>query len=230
MYSILLFDADDTLFDFERCEANALHAAMDDCGLIYSKELNALYSKVNLKLWKELERGKITRERLISVRFRRFFDAAHISSDPEAMREAYPKRLSEQAVLFPGVPEMLKRLSDSKKYHLFVITNGLKTTQSGRFDASGIKEFFEDIFISEEIGFNKPDKRYFDAIAERIPGFDRERALIIGDSLSSDIKGGINAGIDTAWCNLKHGRNFTGIRPTYTFTDWEEMYGIIGVR
>ena len=227
MYRFLLFDADDTLFDFGKCEANALRASMDDCGLTYSEELNALYSKVNLKLWKELERGKLTRERLIAIRFRRFFDAAHIDADPEPMRISYPKRLSEQAVLLPGVPEMLKRLTETKKYRLFVITNGLKTTQTERFAASGIREYFEDIFISEEMGFNKPDKRYFDVVEKRVPGFVRSEALIIGDSLSSDIQGGINAEIDTAWYNFKLGTNFTGIRPTYMFRTWEELYNIL---
>ncbi len=227
MYSILLFDADDTILDFLKCERVALKLAMEDCGYQFKDEYIPLYSAVNLAMWKELERGEITKPFLIANRFKRFFNRAGIKEDAEPMGSQYMKRLSEQSFLLPGSKEMLETLHATGKYRLFLITNGIKATQTGRINGTGIKQLFEDIFISEEMGYEKPDVRYFNAVEERIPDFDRKSALVIGDSLTSDILGGNNARIDTVWFNAKQGVNTTPAKPTYEIRGWDELYKIL---
>ncbi len=157
----------------------------------------ATYSRINDAMWKRLERGEITKEALREARFAEFCVAVGASCDVKQMATAYIEFLSEQHELIAGALEVTKELS--KHFALYIVTNGIKTVQRRRFAASELKPYFKDIFISEELGFEKPHRGYFDAVARRIKNFSPEHVLIVGDSLTSDIKGGIAAGIDTCW-------------------------------
>jgi 2-haloacid dehalogenase len=226
MYKYLLFDADETLFDFLRAEKTALKLAFGDCNIPFKDEFVPIYSELNSKLWRRLERKEITKPELLARRFADLYEALGFAdSDPELMREAYQRRLGEQCFLLPGALELVKKLSEDHK--LYLITNGLKTTQSTRLSRSGLLPYLSGVFISEEVGCEKPDRKYFEKVKEAIPGFREEEALIIGDSLTSDILGGNNAGIKTVWFNPKCKRNETKAVPYYEIRKLEQIYEIL---
>ncbi len=222
MYKFLLFDADETIFDFLRAEKTALKLAFGDCKIPFKDEYVSVYSEMNANLWRRLERKEITKSELLEMRFANFYEAMGFEGDPDEMRVAYQKRLGEQCFLLPGAFELLENLS--KKYRLYLITNGLKTTQSSRLSRSGILPFLSGVFISEEVGYEKPDRKYFEKVKEAIPGFKEEEAVIIGDSLTSDILGGNNAGIKTVWFNPKGKPNNTKAEPYWTIKKLEDIY------
>lgn len=198
-YDFLLLDADDTIFDFLRCEESALKKALDAAGLPSGREIIDGYSEINLKYWKMLERREITKERLMYARFEEF--AAHFGFDTDtcALAEGYASSLAYQHFLFPGALECCRELAKDRE--LYIITNGIGPVQEKRISDSGLMSYVKDVFISDYIGAVKPSPEYFRKASERIPGFDREAALVVGDSLSSDIRGGIGAGIDVCWVN-----------------------------
>lgn len=200
-YDILLFDADDTLFDFGKCEEIAFEKALSKVGVDLIPGMTGDYSAINLECWKRLERGELSREDLKRLRFAVFLEKYGIDRDPAVLARAYEEELSRTAVLFPGAEDLIRRLSE--KARVYVITNGLTAVQRGRFSRSPITKYLSGVFISEEIGYNKPDRRYFDAVIRGIPGFDRDRAIVIGDSLTSDVKGANNAGLRVLWYDPK---------------------------
>ncbi len=225
MFKFLLFDADDTIFDFLRAEKTALKLAFGDCNIPFKDEYVPVYSEMNLKLWQRLERKEITKPELLRMRFSNFYEAMGFTGDPDKMREAYHKRLSEQCFLLPGAREVIENLS--KDHKVYLITNGLKMVQTGRLKPSGLLPFLSGVFISEEVGFEKPDRRYFEKVKAAIPGFKEEEALVIGDSLTSDILGGNNAGIKTVWFNPKGRENNTKAVPYWEIRRIEEIYKIV---
>ncbi len=225
MYRYLLFDADDTIFDFSLAEKTALKTAMIECGLVFKDEYVPIYSKMNLEMWKRLERKEITKKELIDTRFLNFFKLIGIDDDGQKMKKSYADNLGKQCHVIPGAKELLLRLKDG--HRICLITNGLKAVQTGRLVKSGIDRIVDGIFISEEVGFEKPDKRYFDFVKSRIPGFKDNEAIVIGDSLTSDIKGGNNAGIDTIWFNRKNETNDHVAEPTYEAKTFDEIFNII---
>lgn len=228
MYRFLLFDADDTIFDFLKAEAVAFKQAMEESGLTYKEEYLAIYSAVNAGMWHELERKEITKPELIRTRFDRFFKKAGIDSDSAKMRENYQRLLGEQSFLLPGADKLLEKLYGTGKYRMFLITNGFKATQDGRLKRSGILKYLEKVFISEEVGYEKPGLEFFNAVEASIEGFKKSEALVIGDSLTSDILGGNNAGIDTVWYNFRHKENTTKAVPTYVVSELNEIIDILG--
>lgn len=202
MYKILLLDLDDTILDFGMQEKVAIEKTLSGAGIDPTPENCALYSRINLEHWKRLEKGEITREQVIFGRFETLFNELGVTADAEQTALNYMEHLSEGHYFLPGAEEALKRLS--KKYRLFMVSNGTASVQDRRIKSSGVGEFFEDIFISQNVGVNKPDKAYFDYCFARIPDFDPSKTMIVGDSLSSDIQGGKNAGITTCWVNPAH--------------------------
>ena len=224
-YEILLFDADHTLFDFKKSEYFALKNALDYLGLPSTDEHIERYSDINVKYWKMLERGEIDKISLKLARFVEFGEEYGFADKAEALSDLYMENLAHEAHLFDGALDMIEKLS--KKYRLFIITNGVKSTQDGRFGLSPITKYFEKIFISEVIGAEKPSKTFFDAVEQGIDGYDREKAIVIGDSLSSDIKGAINAGIDCIWYNPIKKEAPNGWNITYTVSSFEEILDIL---
>ena len=202
MYEILLLDLDDTILDFHKAERDALTATLRSGGIEPTEENIALFSRINDAHWKLLERKEITRSQVLYGRFRELFDTLGISGETDKIAESYMENLAAGHAYLPGAEEALAALQ--KKYRLYLVSNGTAVVQHRRLAGSGAGKYFADVFISQEIGVNKPDKAYFDACFARIPDFDPAKTLIVGDSLSSDIRGGQNAGIATCWVNPKH--------------------------
>ena len=200
-YTYLLFDADNTLFDFHAGEKIAFQNALADFGFAETPKDYPLYSAINDSLWKELEKGNITKDGIFATRFVRFLEETNRHADGSALNACYKAHLAEQAILFPNAEELLQTLK-IRGFRLFLITNGDKTVQNTRLMKSGLVQYFEKVFISEEIGAAKPDTRFFDAVANAIDGFDKEKALVIGDSESSDILGANRYGLDACHVNL----------------------------
>lgn len=209
----LLIDLDDTILDFHKAEAIALSKTLQTFGLPVTDEVLTLYSQINKAHWEALERKELTREQVLTGRFEVLFRRMGKTVDPVAVARCYETNLSQGHYFMPGALEALQALS--KKHRLFVVSNGTKRVQDGRLDSAGIRPFFADIFISQEIGVNKPDALFFARCFERIPGFQKRNALIVGDSLSSDILGGKNAGIPTCWVNPKGKAATTDCQPDY---------------
>ena len=222
-YSIILFDADGTLFDFAQCEREAFREALALSGATATEDMINDYKEINDSLWKALERKEIEREVLVFKRFEIFADKYNISLDSKKMANDYVECLGKKTYLLGGAEELLAALYGKVK--LYIVTNGIYRVQSSRFAISGLSKYFEEIFISEEIGVNKPDVRFFERATERIEGFEKEKAIIIGDSLSSDIAGGMAFGIDTCWFTPE-GKT-APCSPTYTVNKLSDIPSII---
>ncbi len=224
-YSIALFDADNTLLDFSLSEHDALAECLVSRGIHPTESIIARYSAINDAHWKLLEQGQTTRELLRINRFADFFAEFGWDFDPEQMANDYMAALSGKAYCMDGAEALIERLAG--KCRLFIITNGIASVQNARFNVTSMAPFFEGVFISEELGCAKPDKRFFDQVAAAIPGFDPKKTLVIGDSLSSDIQGGINAGLDTCWFNRRGTEAPAGFPITYTVSHLCEVEAIL---
>jgi len=167
--------------------------------MAYRSEYLASYKRINHEVWRSFERGEITSLELRRIRFQRFCDEVGIDTNPESMSARYLEWLGRSAFLLDGASEVVEKLAAYCR--LAIVTNGLKDVQNGRFGLSPIKHHFDAIVISEEVGAQKPDPRIFEHAMERLGKPDRRSVLMVGDSLSSDIQGGVNFGIDTCWFN-----------------------------
>ncbi|MBQ7344186.1 MAG: YjjG family noncanonical pyrimidine nucleotidase [Clostridia bacterium] len=221
----VLFDLDDTLLDFKRSEAEAIRHTLREIGIEPTDEVVSLYSRINRSCWAKLETAEWTREEVLHNRFDMLFEALGVSGDARATQKLYEYRLSLGAYYIDGAKEMLDEIHG--KYRLYLATNGIVNVQTRRLRDSGIEKYFEDIFVSEKIGYNKPDKRFFDYAFERIPDFVRDETVMVGDLLTSDIKGGINAGIKTVYFNPKGIKNDTGITPHYEIATYGELIKLL---
>ena len=213
MVEFLFLDLDDTILDFHKAEHIALSKTLRFFGLEPEKTVLSRYSQINRQHWERLERKELTREQVLVGRFSVLFEEYQITADPELVARKYEDYLSVGHYFLPGAEEALKRLS--QKYKLYLASNGTAKVQAGRLESANISHYFEAIFVSQEIGVNKPDKLYFDRCAEKIPGYDPQKAMMVGDSLTSDIQGGINAGMKTVWVNPRHLPHPDHIRPDY---------------
>lgn len=202
MFEFLFIDLDDTILDFQKAEHIALCKTLEYFGLNPTPEVCTRYSQINREHWERLERKELTREQVLVGRFAQLFREANIQVIPEQCARQYESNLSVGHYFLPGAPEALERLS--KKYKLYLTSNGTSKVQAGRLESANVRHYFQDIFISQDIGINKPDREYFLRCFARIPGFDPAKAMIVGDSLSSDILGGNNVGIATCWVNPGH--------------------------
>ena len=223
-YKFLLFDADDTLLDFAAAERDGLTKTFAELGIPLDDGRRERYVILNKSLWKLHDEGKLTRDELLRTRFGKLFEQEGIDADGELTEKIYRGHLSEGHETIPGAKELLTRLGLT--HEIYIVTNGLASTQIRRMRESGLDRLVKDIFISELIGANKPDAEFFEYVAEHIPHFDAKDALLIGDSLSSDIKGGMNAGIDTCWFDRENRECPETVRPTYKITELGQIYRI----
>ena len=221
----VLFDLDDTLFDFHKAEKIALTKTLVHFGIDPTEETLALYSTINAAHWKRLELGEISREEVKVGRYRELFKTIRGEGDPVKATAYYESMLAIGHYFMPGAPELLGELY--RKYRLYIVSNGTAKVQEGRIGSSGIAKYMDGIFISQILGANKPDKQFFDICFAEIPDFSLSETVIIGDSLSSDIKGGINAGITTVWFNPKGIENNNDIKPDYTIKELSEVPGLL---
>lgn len=198
-YPILLFDADNTLFDFPAAERQAFQEVCREAGLSCTEEGYSLYHRCNGELWEDFNHGKCTKDFLLVERFRRYLDRSGQTGDPEQMNRTHLRMLATSAVLFPDALPVCRTLAETRR--LYIITNAVESVQRTRFASSPITPCFQDFFISEAVGCGKPEKAYFDYVLSHIPDAVPEDCLVIGDSISSDIRGANNAGLPCCWLN-----------------------------
>ncbi|MBQ3284380.1 MAG: YjjG family noncanonical pyrimidine nucleotidase [Ruminococcus sp.] len=224
-YDIVLLDADETVYDFKRAEKTAVSLTLHQFGVDPTDEVTALYSDINLSCWKMLERGELDREELKSYRFQKLFE--RIGAQPvdyTAVNATYESNLSHQAFLLDGALDFVKKLHQYCK--IYMATNGLTIPQTGRFNRAAFKPYVDGIYISEQIGVSKPDKAYFDYIFCDLNITDKSRVIMVGDSLTSDMLGGRNAGLTTC-------RYLNGAEPShsdlcdYEIQTYDEFFDIL---
>ena len=226
IYKFLLFDLDHTLLDFDAAEDVALSHLLKEEGVEDIQAYKDYYVPMNKTLWKDLELKKITKQELVNTRFAKLFAHFGIEKDGAYLAERYQFFLSKQGQIFPGVEDLLKKLIH-QGFELYAATNGITFIQTGRLEQSGIAPYFKEIFISEQLHTQKPDAAFYEKIGARIPNFDKDHALMIGDSLSADIQGGNNADIDTIWYNSHHLENKTKAQPTYEVDSYQALLELL---
>lgn len=214
MYDIVLLDADMTIWDFEASERLALADTVEHLGVTMTEEIAAFYHKVNDALWRAFDLKQVTKEELSYRRFDDLLRFVGKTGDPLELNRYYQRQLGEHSIMLPGAEEMCRRLAE--RCTLYILTNGMHTAQVGRFEKSPVKVYIKEMFISEDMGCQKPDKEYFDKVFDLIGLEDKSRAVMVGNSLTSDIRGGINGGVDTIWYNPGHKPHDPAIMPTYT--------------
>ena len=213
MFEYLFLDLDDTILDFQKAEALALSKTLRSFGLEPTEAVLKRYNLINKAHWEALERKELTREQVLVGRFRVLFEEMGITAEPVSVARTYEHNLSIGHYFLPGAEEAVERLS--KKYKLYLASNGTAKVQAGRLKSANISRFFQEVFVSQELGANKPSLEYFEKCFARIPGFEKAKAIIVGDSLTSDILGGQNAGIATCWVNPHHKPRREDIRVDY---------------
>lgn len=223
-YKTLIFDADDTLFDFKASEKMALKITLETYGVTCDEETYELYKRINEEHWKDLELGKTTQAILKYKRFEDLFTILKLSADVEKVADEYLENLSHQGILLDGAYELIESLS--AQYSIYIITNGITNVQKGRFQHASIMAFVKAIVISEEAGANKPNPEIFHYWNTLYGPFEKSEVLMIGDSLSSDIQGGINYGIDTCWFNPE-GQETHLIQPTYMADHYQAIKNLL---
>lgn len=227
-YSTILFDLDNTLWDFDLAEKLALSDFFLKKGLSKDKlnEYIQNYKIINKKLWEKLEKSKITRSELLNSRFYDFFKTLDIQVDGEQYSKEYEKIIGLHGETIEGAYEFLENLKENG-YRLYAVTNGIYNIQVNRLKNSSITKFFEDIFISEKIGFVKPDIRFFKNVEDNIVNFDKEKTILIGDSLTADIKGANIYGIDSIWYNPHNKDLISDVFPKYIVKNYNEILNIL---
>ena len=228
MYQFLLFDADKTLFDFDRSEHAAFSQTAADFRLPDTPEAYEAYHHINDALWKDFENNLIDKPSLMVERFRRLCGILGCAdANAAAINECYKVHLARSCILLPGAEALCRTLSG--RFSLYLVSNGERSVPGNRYDTAPIRPYFSELFVSEDVGAAKPSRQYFDYVAAHIPGFDRRNALIIGDSLTSDIRGGVNAGIDTCFFNPRALPVPASIQPTYTISRLDELTALPGI-
>ncbi len=228
MYRYLFFDADGTLFDFNEAENRAFYQMAAKLGLEASPEQLQAYKACNEACWKAFERSELTQATLKIKRFEDFFASEGLSLDPVLASRTYQRFLSEQGILYKESLPLLDALIE-RGYTLYLASNGIAEVQRGRLSHSNTHGYFKDIFISEEIGSQKPDEQFFSVMFERSGLYaQKSECLMIGDSLTSDIQGGLSYGLDTLWLNMggSH-KNSSTVKPTYEVHSLPEMLDIL---
>lgn len=225
-YEILLFDADNTILDFDKSEEQALRRAFVEMGLPFDEQVLQIYRKNNMYQWHLFEQGKLSKPQVLINRFVETFNELNIPLDHvDCVANLYEEYLKLGFFVVPHAEEVLQTLQ--AKCKMYVVSNGVATIQSSRMKGSGLEKYFIDRFVSEAVGYPKPQIEYFDYCFDHIDGFDKAKTLIIGDSLSSDIQGGINAGIDTCWFNPTHAPNNSSLTATYEIDDLRQLFEIV---
>ena len=224
-YPYLLFDADNTLFNFDEANAHAFRCVCEQFSLPFSEELYACYRRHNHAAWDKLDRGLITKERLVVERFENFLAEIGAPLDPAECNRVLLEGLGSSTFMLPYAVEVIETLA--KTHRLFLVTNAVASVQKNRLAKSQIAPYIEEAFISETAGAAKPSSAYFEYVFAHIDGITKENCLVIGDSLSSDIQGANNFGLPCCWYNPKGEKNSTDLRIDYEIHDLRELYDIV---
>ena len=220
-YDVILMDIDNTLLDFDAGTRDSLAGLLAQFGLELTAEREARFHVVNNRLWTAYEHGEIPKAAIFQRRFAEYLGGLGIEADPLAANETYAQGLRQSAVLMPHCMELLEALKG--KCRLFAVTNGVVTTQMPRLEKAGFHRYLEQVFISEAMGCKKPEKTFFDQVFDAIGPVDKSRCILLGDSLTSDMQGGRNAGIAT--CYL--GKDTGDPRCDYVISDLLEFLDIL---
>lgn len=218
-----LLDADETILDFVRSSKESLAYAMQRLRIPYSEEMYADYKRINDGVWREYEEGRMTKKTLQIERFSRFFAFLGIGADAEESNRVYFAKLCRTGYLLPGAREFLAELKTRGR--IFLVTNGTPAAQYGRLESVGLSDFFDGVYISDEIGFKKPDPKFFEYLLEK-EGLAKKDCIVIGDSLFSDIKGANAAGIKSIWYTPT-AEKAVGALPDFTATTYEQILRIL---
>lgn len=221
----VLFDLDNTILDFSMAERTALSRTLSERGVEPTDARIRRYSEINISFWERLETGELTREQVLVGRFEAFFRELGLAVDGREVCARYEGLLHEGHWFMPGAEALLRELRGEQR--LFLVSNGLASVQYSRLKSAGITDCFEGIFISEELGADKPQREFFERVFAAIAGFDKAKAVIVGDSLTSDIRGGLNAGITTVWLNPQSRPGRPDIPPDYTIRALAELPAIL---
>ncbi|HFI0601294.1 TPA: YjjG family noncanonical pyrimidine nucleotidase [Streptococcus suis] len=225
-YKFLLFDLDHTLLDFATGEEIALTQFLEFMEVEDIQAFKDVYRPLNQGMWKDLEKGLITKKELVNTRFSRAFAHFGRQEDGAELALRYQEFIGRQGQIFEGADDLLENLTE-RGYQIYGATNGITYIQENRLKHSPIVSYFKQVFISEQMGTQKPELDFYEKIAEQITGFDLFRALMIGDSLTADIQGGINAGMDTVWYNPAGLENTSHLKPTYTISNYQQLIDIL---
>jgi len=224
----ILFDADGTLFDFAKSEKTAFEKTLSYFGIEGDiSKLTDIYEKCNSEMWEQFEQGRVSAKKLRTERFRLFLQQSKIKGKAAEFSAKYIQKLSNCSYLLPGAKQLLQQLQG--KFEIHLITNGLQDVQKSRIHSSEVADYYSQLFISEEIGYPKPDPRIFDYVFKKILHKNKNEVLIVGDNLFSDIKGGNDYGIKTCWYNPQGFPNNSGISPNFEITKLAELKKILGV-
>lgn len=223
MYTTLLFDIDDTLLDFKKAEKVAVSKTLENIGLTPTDQVVKSYSDINAGLWEKYQQKEITKERLVVKRFEDLCKLYNLDLDAEKINQKYLENISLGFYEIEGAKQTLAKLNE--KYETYAVTNALLWVSTSRLKGSGFYPMFKKVFNSDQIGASKPNKEFFDVVFANINEKDKSKILIIGDSLTSDILGGINAGIDTCWINPEN--KPTTLDVTYNIKSVTELLNIL---
>lgn len=221
----ILFDLDNTLFDFNKAERMALTKTLLEIGITPNDLMLDRFSQLNLAQWKLLEQGKLNRSQVKVRRFQLLFDEINLQQDAQQAAKTYESLLGVGHFFMEGAQQLLDILSP--RYDLYLVTNGTARVQKSRIQSAGLEKYLKGVFISEEIGFDKPSLAYFSYCFEHIPGFEKQLSIIVGDSLTSDIQGGKNADIRTVWFNPSCECNHSDIIPDYQIQRLSELPALL---
>ena len=224
MIKFVLMDLDDTILDFSLAEHKALARTFEEFGVSVTEENVALYSRINSSVWNKIEKGELTRSEALIQRFALLFAHVGVQADPQKTNDFYFATLSQNADFIAGAKKLLEELKG--KYSLIAVSNGNSIVQWPRIKKAHLEDYFDKIFISQEIGYDKPSEKFFTKCFEQIENFNRDEAIILGDRLSSDVLGGQNAHIKTCWFNAK-GKEATNIKPDFEIQSLSEFIGVL---
>lgn len=224
-YEYVLFDADNTLFDFDAAEHLALGETLERFGIPVTGENRAAYLAINRALWAACDRGEVERDALVVERFVRLLDRLGLEGDAAAMNDCYLDRLATHGRLLDGAEELCAALAPHCT--LAIVTNGVTKAQKGRYGRSPVKRYIPHLFISQEMGVQKPQREFFDRALSALDVTDPRKAVVVGDSLSADIQGAVNAGLDSIWYDPKGLPAPATPAPTYIACSFGEIKALI---
>ena len=224
MYKAIFLDIDDTVFNFKKCSESALKETFSTLNLEYNKDVFESFSAIDERLWKQQKEELLSVADVLDIRFAELSETLGLDYDSNLAKEHFGELLGEQYIMEPGIEEVLKNISAD--YKIYAASNGMLTMQKNRLQLSGLKRYFTDLYVSDDIGSAKPNIRFFTESMKRA-GLEPSDILMIGDRLVSDIAGARNAGIDSVWYNPYGLENETDIEADYEIKELHELAGIL---